>query len=257
MASTGRRVRLLYANTVRPVGHLRRAARRVAGRASRTGSRCVTTSMPTAGSSTRRPSPSSRPTSLDADFYICGPGPFMDLVETTLLELGVDPDRILIERFVTPDQPRPTTAEPTTADVEVPEDGRDHAQGHDHEHRLPARRHRARDRPPGRPATALLVRGGQLRHLHGPAARRPGHDASQQRARRPRRSRKAGSSPARRCPRAPPSRWSTSRSDQPSGRAEPPLRRFAIRVSRRQRLRSAPPRQVLRPPLTPITWPVM
>lgn len=36
---------------------------------------------------------------LDADFYVCGPGPFMDLVEATLLELGVDPGRILIERF--------------------------------------------------------------------------------------------------------------------------------------------------------------
>ena len=46
----------------------------------------------------------------------------MDLVETTLLELGVEPGRILIERFVTPDQPRPTTVEPTTADVEVPDE---------------------------------------------------------------------------------------------------------------------------------------
>jgi 3-ketosteroid 9alpha-monooxygenase subunit B len=43
---------------------------------------------------------------LDADFYICGPGPFMDLVESTLVDAGVSPDRILIERFVTPDQPR-------------------------------------------------------------------------------------------------------------------------------------------------------
>ena len=30
----------------------------------------------------------------------------MDLVETTLLDAGVSPDQILIERFVTPDQPR-------------------------------------------------------------------------------------------------------------------------------------------------------
>jgi ferredoxin-NADP reductase len=41
--------------------------------------------------------------SLDADVYICGPGPFMDLVETTLLDQGVDRDRILIERFVVDD----------------------------------------------------------------------------------------------------------------------------------------------------------
>jgi ferredoxin-NADP reductase len=61
--------------------------------------------------------------SLDADFYICGPGPFMDLVETTLLEVGIEPDRILIERFVTAEQPRPTTTEATTTTigVEVPE----------------------------------------------------------------------------------------------------------------------------------------
>lgn len=45
---------------------------------------------------------------LDADFYICGPTAFMDLVEKTLLDLGVDPDQIWIERFTTP----PTSAAP-------------------------------------------------------------------------------------------------------------------------------------------------
>ncbi len=40
---------------------------------------------------------------LEADFYVCGPGPFMDLVEGTLLDVGVAPENILIERFVTPD----------------------------------------------------------------------------------------------------------------------------------------------------------
>jgi ferredoxin-NADP reductase len=38
---------------------------------------------------------------IDGDFYICGPGPFMDLVEATLCAIGVDPDRIAIERFTT------------------------------------------------------------------------------------------------------------------------------------------------------------
>ena len=41
---------------------------------------------------------------LDADFYICGPGPFMDLVESTLLGLGVARDRIFIERFLVDQQ---------------------------------------------------------------------------------------------------------------------------------------------------------
>ncbi|HET6950843.1 MAG TPA: ferredoxin--NADP reductase [Acidimicrobiales bacterium] len=45
-----------------------------------------------------------------ADFYICGPTPFMDLVEHALLDLGVDPGRILLERFVNAGQPAPAAA---------------------------------------------------------------------------------------------------------------------------------------------------
>ena len=64
---------------------------------------------------------------LDADFYICGPGPFMDLVEGTLLGLGVGPGAIFIERFETAGQP----GSPALSDVdpvavrgaEVPEAG--------------------------------------------------------------------------------------------------------------------------------------
>ncbi len=55
---------------------------------------------------------------LDADFYICGPAPFMDLVESTLLGLGVGPDAIFIERFVTPGQ---SVSPPPTAS---PDEGR-------------------------------------------------------------------------------------------------------------------------------------
>ena len=40
----------------------------------------------------------------DADFYICGPGPFMDLVESTLQGLGVAQERIFIERFLVEQQ---------------------------------------------------------------------------------------------------------------------------------------------------------
>jgi ferredoxin-NADP reductase len=35
----------------------------------------------------------------DADFYICGPAPFMDLTERALLDGGVTPEQIFIERF--------------------------------------------------------------------------------------------------------------------------------------------------------------
>jgi len=49
-----------------------------------------------------------------ADCYICGPGPLMDLAEETLIDLfGIDAT-ILIERFVSPDDPEQTQ---DTADV--------------------------------------------------------------------------------------------------------------------------------------------
>jgi len=41
----------------------------------------------------------------DADFYICGPGPFMDVVESGLASLEISPDRIFIERFESPELP--------------------------------------------------------------------------------------------------------------------------------------------------------
>jgi ferredoxin-NADP reductase len=39
----------------------------------------------------------------DADFYVCGPGPFMEVVEAGLTRKGVDPSRLFIERFELPD----------------------------------------------------------------------------------------------------------------------------------------------------------
>jgi 3-ketosteroid 9alpha-monooxygenase subunit B len=39
----------------------------------------------------------------DADFYICGPGPFMDVVESGLAIREISPDQIFIERFESPD----------------------------------------------------------------------------------------------------------------------------------------------------------
>ena len=36
---------------------------------------------------------------LDADFYICGPGPFMDVVEDALAQAHVPSDQVFIERF--------------------------------------------------------------------------------------------------------------------------------------------------------------
>jgi ferredoxin-NADP reductase len=45
----------------------------------------------------------------DVDCYVCGPGAFMDIVESTLHELGVNPDRIFIERFLVEQQEKDAT----------------------------------------------------------------------------------------------------------------------------------------------------
>mgnify|MGYP000849488532 CR=1 FL=1 len=46
------------------------------------------------------------PAGSDADYYICGPGPFMEIVEKTVLAAGVPRDRVHLERFsVAPTDP--------------------------------------------------------------------------------------------------------------------------------------------------------
>jgi ferredoxin-NADP reductase len=39
----------------------------------------------------------------DADFYVCGPGPFMDTVEHSLERLGIARSQLFIERFLAPE----------------------------------------------------------------------------------------------------------------------------------------------------------
>jgi 3-ketosteroid 9alpha-monooxygenase subunit B len=57
---------------------------------------------------------------LNADFYICGPGPFMDVVEETLRGLGVGTDDIFIERF-TPSGEQRTSWSPDPEEAAAPE----------------------------------------------------------------------------------------------------------------------------------------
>ncbi len=47
----------------------------------------------------------------EADFYICGPGAFMNLVESVLKDLGVEQDRVFIERFLVEQQEKDAAAE--------------------------------------------------------------------------------------------------------------------------------------------------
>ena len=63
----------------------------------------------------------------DPEFYVCGPGPFMDVVEQSLHSRGVAPARIHIERFtpaawILESEPAPAVAAATTVTVEL--DGR-------------------------------------------------------------------------------------------------------------------------------------
>jgi len=43
----------------------------------------------------------------DADFYVCGPAPYMDVVAAGLAQRGIDPDQIFVERFELPSGPAP------------------------------------------------------------------------------------------------------------------------------------------------------
>lgn len=62
-----------------------------------------------------------------ADFYVCGPGPYMDVVEEALAALGVPPDRVFIERFVVPDdEPAATDDAAATESVVVRIDRKTH-----------------------------------------------------------------------------------------------------------------------------------
>ena len=52
-----------------------------------------------------------------AEFYICGPEAFMEIIESTLAEAGVHEELVYIERFVSPADP--DRAESNLLDVGV------------------------------------------------------------------------------------------------------------------------------------------
>lgn len=59
----------------------------------------------------------------DADHFVCGPAPFMDLVEGTLLEVGTAPERIHIERFTAAEMLAAST-DPSPSRITIDLDGR-------------------------------------------------------------------------------------------------------------------------------------
>ncbi|NVK43895.1 MAG: ferredoxin--NADP reductase [Oceanospirillaceae bacterium] len=71
----------------------------------------------------------------DAEYFICGPGPFMDTVERALLVAGTDSARIHVERFVSPPDPDekhaaaspPPASDEPSAHLAIELDGESHA----------------------------------------------------------------------------------------------------------------------------------
>jgi 3-ketosteroid 9alpha-monooxygenase subunit B len=65
-----------------------------------------------------------------ADFYVCGPGPYMGIVGVGLEGRGVDPGRVVIERFELPDEVPAASVESETESIEVRIDRRKHRVGY-------------------------------------------------------------------------------------------------------------------------------
>lgn len=61
-----------------------------------------------------------------AHFYVCGPGPYMDVVEAGLAQVGVTPPQLFIERFVVPDAVPSVTEQSHTETLVVKLGGRTH-----------------------------------------------------------------------------------------------------------------------------------
>ncbi|WKG03818.1 ferredoxin--NADP reductase [Mycolicibacterium sp. HK-90] len=60
----------------------------------------------------------------NADYYVCGPAPFMDTVERVLLDAGIPKQRVHLERFTVAAIPAPDPAEPAVTEEVTIELGR-------------------------------------------------------------------------------------------------------------------------------------
>lgn len=126
LATTSRRVRLLYANRDRDAvifaAELDRLVERYAGRLE------VVHHLDVEHGFVDADAVGAFATiAADTDYFICGPEPFMDIVESTLLGHDVDARRIHIERF-TPAEPSPppetSNGAPTASMVTIELNGR-------------------------------------------------------------------------------------------------------------------------------------
>jgi len=122
LATTQRPVRLLYANRDRASVIFAAALDELAAAA---GGRLALTHHLDAEAGFLSPGDVAAFVGADtgADFYICGPGPFMDLVEAALVALGTPPEQIFVERFLVEQQEKEAAAEEagaTDTSTEVP-----------------------------------------------------------------------------------------------------------------------------------------
>jgi ferredoxin-NADP reductase len=65
-----------------------------------------------------------------ADFYVCGPGPYMEVVEAGLERQGIDPGRLFVERFELPAEPSAASEKSETESVVIRLEGRRHRLGY-------------------------------------------------------------------------------------------------------------------------------
>jgi ferredoxin-NADP reductase len=126
LATTSRRVRLLYANQDHETVILRAELDRLG---LRYGDRCTVAHHLDVERGLVGPDDvrAFADGAEGAEFYLCGPGPFMEVVERTLLADGVDPTRIHIERFTPdelPSEPVPVDDGATTTRITIELGGR-------------------------------------------------------------------------------------------------------------------------------------
>lgn len=84
----------------------------------------------------------------EADFYVCGPPPFMGIVEAGLERCGVDPNRLFIERFDEPDAAPAVGEESETESIVLRLEGRKHHVAYERGHTILDTARRAGLKPP-------------------------------------------------------------------------------------------------------------
>ncbi len=115
-----------------------------------------------------------------ADYYICGPGPFMDIVQTALRAAGVPSDRVHLEHFEVAEMPvdpsaagGDTVTEEVTIELQKRKITVPYSRG----------RHLVADRPHGRLAGAVVMRSRFLRNVYGASHAGQRSDDQQRRTR--------------------------------------------------------------------------